>query len=66
MNRTASKAELQGSLKLFSQVLNRVCSQKAIILIDEYDVLLDKAFVHGYYDEMVSLIRGLFGQARII
>lgn len=32
-------------------------------LIDEYDVPLDKAFQHGYYKEMVSLIRGLFGQA---
>lgn len=34
-----------------------------ILLIDEYDVPLDKAFNHGYYKEMVSLIRGLFGQA---
>ena len=37
--------------------------QKVILLIDEYDVPLDKAFAHGYYDEMVSLLRGLFGQA---
>ena len=34
-----------------------------VILIDEYDVPLDKAFQNGYYKEMVSLIRGLFGQA---
>ena len=33
------------------------------MLIDEYDVPLDKAFHHGYYREMVALIRGLFGQA---
>ena len=32
-------------------------------MIDEYDVPLDKAFQHGYYKEMVSLIRGIFGQA---
>ena len=37
--------------------------QKAVILIDEYDVPLDKAFQNGYYKEMVSLIRGLFGKA---
>ena len=37
--------------------------KKTIILIDEYDVPLDKAFQNGYYNEMVSLIRGLFGQA---
>ena len=36
--------------------------KKTIILIDEYDVPLDKAFQNGYYNEMVSLIRGLFGQ----
>ena len=46
-----------------SQLLCRHYGQKAIILIDEYDVPLDKAFQHGYYKEMVSLIRGLFGQA---
>ena len=34
-----------------------------IILIDEYDVPLDKAYQSGYYDEMVELIRGLFGQS---
>ena len=37
--------------------------RKVVILIDEYDVPLDKAFQNGYYKEMVSLIRGLFGQA---
>lgn len=35
--------------------------KEVIILIDEYDVPLDKAFQYGYYDEMVMLIRGLFG-----
>ena len=60
---TASTAELQDSLKLFSRVLFRYFGQKTILLIDEYDVPLDKAFNHGYYDEMVTLIRGLFGQA---
>ncbi len=37
--------------------------EKTVILIDEYDVPLDKAFQNGYYSEMVSLIRGLFGEA---
>lgn len=35
--------------------------EKAVLLIDEYDVPLDKAFQYGYYDEMVSLIRNMFG-----
>lgn len=54
---------LVSSLQTLSQLLCRHYGQKAIILIDEYDVSLDKAFQHGYYKEMVSLIRGLFGQA---
>jgi hypothetical protein len=37
--------------------------KKTIILIDEYDVPLDKAFKYGYYDDMVSLIRSLFSNA---
>ena len=37
--------------------------KKTVIIIDEYDVPLDKAYQNGYYREMVSLIRGLFGQA---
>lgn len=54
---------LISSLQILSQLLYRHYDQKVIILIDEYDVPLDKAFQHGYYREMVSLIRGLFGQA---
>lgn len=54
---------LVSSLQTLSQLLCRHYGQKAIILINEYDVPLDKAFQHGYYKEMVSLIRGLFGQA---
>ena len=37
--------------------------RKTVILIDEYDVPLDKAVQNGFYREMVSLIRGLFGMA---
>ncbi len=54
---------LVSSLKVLSKLLFKHYEQKVIILVDEYDVPLDKAFQHGYYKEMVSLIRGLFGQA---
>jgi hypothetical protein len=57
------KGLLISSLRILSQLLYRHYGQKVIILIDEYDVPLDKAFQHGYYQEMVSLIRGMFGQA---
>ena len=49
------------SLKTLSQLLEKHYGQKVILLIDEYDVPLDKAFQAGYYEEMVSLIRNLLG-----
>ncbi len=55
------KDKLVSSLQLLSQLLYKHYGQKTVILI--YDVPLDKAFQNGYYKEMVSLIRALFGQA---
>ena len=54
---------IKDSIRMLSQLLYKHYGQKVVILIDEYDVPLDKAFQNGYYKEMVSLIRGLFGQA---
>lgn len=54
---------LTSSIYILSHLLHRHYGQKPVILIDEYDVPLDKAFQNGYYREMVSLIRGLFGMA---
>ena len=54
---------IEDSLRMLSQILFEHYGKKSIILIDEYDVPLDKAFQHGYYKGMVSLLRGLFGQA---
>ena len=54
---------LADSLKTLSQLLAKYYGRKVVILIDEYDVPMDKAFQGGYYDEMVSLIRNLFGNA---
>ena len=54
---------LSSALQILSQLLHKHYGQKTIILIDEYDVPLDKAFQHGYYKEMVLMIRGVFGQA---
>lgn len=58
-----SGMNLRFSLKILSQLLYKHYGKKIVILIDEYDVPLDKAFQHGYYKEMVSLIRGIFGEA---
>ena len=58
-----TKEDILDSLKTLSCLLYQHYGQKTVLLIDEYDVPLDKAFHHGYYREMVALIRGLFGQA---
>lgn len=54
---------LEDSLLILSKLLYKHYGQKVILLIDEYDVPLDKAQQAGYYDEMINLIRNLFGQA---
>lgn len=56
-------AVLTDSLQTLSQLLCKHYGRKVILLIDEYDVPLDKAFQAGYYDEMVSLLRNMFGNA---
>ena len=52
-----------GALRILSELLTKHYGKNTVILIDEYDVPLDKAFLNGYYDEMVALIRSMFGQA---
>jgi len=60
---TMTEGMAAASLQTLSQLLEKHYGQKVILLIDEYDVPLDKAFQAGYYDEMVSLIRNLLGNA---
>lgn len=63
LNKDMNDAVLINSLKLLSGFLKKYYGSKTIILIDEYDVPLAKAFEQGYYNEMTELIRGFFGQA---
>ena len=55
-------SQLTASLKTLSALLYKHTGTEVIILIDEYDVPLDKAYVNGYYEQMVQLIRSLFSQ----
>ena len=58
-----SEDTLSASLQTLSGLLEKYYGKKVILLIDEYDVPLDKAFQYGYYEEMVSLIRNILGNA---
>ena len=61
--REDSPSEIAASLKMLCGLLEKHYGQKAILLIDEYDVPLDKAFYHGYYAQMIDIIRAMFGAA---
>lgn len=60
---TMSDSVLTGSLKTLSNLLEKFYDRKTIILIDEYDVPLAKAYENGYYKPMAMLIRNIFDQA---
>ena len=63
LNSEMSAPAFMGSLLTLSRLLTKHHGTKTVILIDEYDVPLAKAFEHGYYEQMVSLIRGFLGNA---
>lgn len=57
-----SSAYLHNSLQLLTRLLYKHYGTQAIVLIDEYDVPLNKAYQNGYYPQMVRLIRSVFSQ----
>lgn len=63
LERDMDQAAFCGSLRLLSRLLEKHYGQKAVILIDEYDVPLARAHAQGYYDQMIVLIRSFFQQA---
>ena len=55
--------ELMTALWILSSILKEYYGKKVIILIDEYDVPLDKAFENNYYNEMIILLRNMLEQS---
>ncbi len=62
LQRDMNEAALFGSLRELSRLLQKHYGRKVILLIDEYDVPLAKAFSQGYYDQMIILVRSMFEQ----
>lgn len=63
MEQKGSPIENAKALEFLSICLYRAYNQKTIILIDEYDVPLENAYVRGFYQEMIDFIRSLFESA---
>ena len=58
-----NEAQLGRSLLFISECLEKHYKEKVVILIDEYDVPLQQAYLQGYYDEMVGFLRNVFSAA---
>lgn len=59
LERKASRAEIDSSLLFLAKLLQKKYKKNVIVLIDEYDVPVQAAFVHGYYDQAIELLRAL-------
>ncbi len=63
LNGNFTDIDIRSSLRKLSTLLEKHYGQKVILLIDEYDVPLDKAYAHGYYAQMIDVIRAMLGDA---
>jgi hypothetical protein len=58
---TASRTELRTSLQRLTRLLHDHHGERCVLLVDEYDAPIEAGFAHGYYDQVVDLLRGLLG-----
>ncbi|MEK6731069.1 MAG: AAA family ATPase [Pseudomonadota bacterium] len=63
MTRQADRSQLQNSLQILCTCLYQHYNVKPWLLIDEYDTPIQSSYLHGYYDEMINFMRGMFGAA---
>ena len=61
--RESSRNDIEDALLNISQCLEKHYKEKVVVLIDEYDVPLQHAYLQGYYDEMVGFLRNVFSAA---
>lgn len=63
LNEQATQTHLKVAIKKLSEYLARKFGQAPIILMDEYDTPIQSAYLNKYYEEMIGLMRDIFGQA---
>lgn len=63
INEQDTPTDIAGSLKMLSTLLEKHYGRKVVMLIDEYDVPLDKAYAHGFYPQMIDMIRAMLSAA---
>ena len=61
LNLRANEVELQNAIKLLSRLLYKEYEKPVMLLVDEYDVPLQKAYVEGYYEEAIGFFKTFYG-----
>ena len=63
LEKKADRVDWDESIKSLTEFIKKVTGQQAIVLIDEYDTPIQEAYLHGYYDELISFMRNLLSSA---
>ena len=61
LNLKANEVQTQNAIKLLSRLLNKEYEKPVILLVDEYDVPLQNAYVEGYYEDTIKFFRTFYG-----
>ena len=59
----ASKEDLEFSIISLTELFFKYYNKKVILLIDEYDVPIQEAYMNGYHNEVIGFMRNLLGAA---
>ena len=61
LNFKANEVQIQGAIKLLSRLLQKEYESPVMLLVDEYDVPLQNAYVQGFYEEAVEFFKTFYG-----
>ena len=60
LNAREDEIALKNAVKDLSEYLNRYYERPVILLVDEYDVPLQSAYIEGYYEEAIKFLKGFY------